>query len=235
MTKEKDETINPELVIDKTKSYSVSEAITLTKKQSSTFSSAEMAAKIAGRENIRIHNSGTISRMTARQVIEAAKLAEEGMSADQIISKLEQLKSRSTVLVAIDDPLYVYKGGRGKHFANLVSAVLPLKIAIMVGNDELLFKNRGRTFNSMLNSIEETAIGLDPEELSVVHAGGEKSKQIASEMAKNLKIRLKDQLVEPIDVFYAGLALETHAGPETVGIGIISKKIIPEKVIFKSK
>ena len=187
------------------------------------------------RRDIVSWDSQHISTAEGYQVKKAAELAQEGKSVKEILPDLDDVRARSITLVALNDPSHVVNGGRGRELAHIITSVLSLKPIVEVRNSKVKPIKIGRSMDRLITDMKTAAIILNPEKVSVMHGGDEKYIQLAEDLAKKLATDLNMEYGKAISVCYAGLTLATHAGPEAVGIGILSRKPIPEKVLFQSK
>lgn len=86
-------------------------SIHLSSELSGTYQTAVSASNMVG-GNITVIDSMYISKGLGFQVVRAALLAEEGMTAEAIVKDLENLRDRTSLYVTIDHFDNLIKGGR---------------------------------------------------------------------------------------------------------------------------
>lgn len=177
-----------------------------------------------------VYNSGTA--FTGMFVLKAAILAEQGKSISEITSELDDLKRRFTLLATFNSLYYLKAGGRISDLEHWVGGILNLKPILEVRNDVIAPKKRERSINKAIELVESITLSLEPEEICILHGGDEEYKRKADEIAEHIINKTDNKI--PISICYAGIALATHAGPEAIGMATVSKKEIPEKIIFES-
>lgn len=110
-------------------------SIHMTGGMSGTVQSAESAAKMTN-TNVAVVDSRFISRALTFQVLEAAKMAEEGSSIQEIVEKINDLRNHTRLFVVVDTLENLVKGGRiGKGRAILGSLLNIKPIASLEGGE----------------------------------------------------------------------------------------------------
>ena len=173
-----------ELSRDGSKVISIHLAETL----SGTVNTARQAASIADGD-ITVIDSHFTDQSLGFLVLEAAKMANEGIDKDEIVKRVKDLRDHHSFLfmgVAKLDNLV--KGGRINKFAGMLSNILNMRIILDMRNSELdvIAKGRGeklfiKSFNKFKNEIKD----LDIVHLGISHAG-----------AEELALRFKKELQE---------------------------------------
>ena len=86
--------------------------IFLSHELSGTYQCAKLAADMANVDNVRFVDSGMVCLGESLLVHLAARLRDEGRTADQIVDTLENAKQHLHLVAAIDNLKYLRKGGR---------------------------------------------------------------------------------------------------------------------------
>lgn len=138
-------------------------AVLLSGKLSGTWQSAVLAAQtFAGKVFVVDSENAAIGEMIL--VERALRLADDGMSAEQIAQTLEREKKEIRLIALLDTLEYLKRGGRISPSIALVGGLLSIKPVVAVQNGEvaLLGKARGsRNGNNLLiQEIKKTA-GID--------------------------------------------------------------------------
>ena len=92
-----------------------------------TLSGTLQTARLAAREvkgKVTIVDSLFISKALGFQVIEAAKMAAEGKSVEEITDRLEKIRSQTKLYVVLDTLENLVKGGRIGRGKGLISSLL---------------------------------------------------------------------------------------------------------------
>lgn len=188
---------------------------------SSCYQNAQMAAKEF--ENVYVVDSRNLSSGHGHVVIEACKMAESGMTVEEILPYLLILTEKVEASFIINRLDYMVKGGRCSMVAALGANLLKLKpcIGVIDGKMQVVKKYRGSYLKCLEQYVTERLKGrndlrqdrifitystADPEELALVH-------------------RLIDELAPHNEVIetHAGCTVCCHCGPKTLGILFLRK------------
>lgn len=136
--------------------------ITISSKLSGTYQSAMIAAQEY--ENIYVVDSGSGAIGSAILIEYALKLLEAGLSAKELVEKLEEAKQRIVIVALVDTLEYLKKGGRISKTVAFAGSVLNIKpvLSIIDGEINMLGKARGSKMgNNLLVQEIEKAGGVD--------------------------------------------------------------------------
>lgn len=138
-------------------------AITLSSKLSGTYQSAVTAAsEYPGK--VYVVDSLNVAIGERALVTCALQMIKEGMSAEEIVKKLDEIKTRIHVVALLDTLEYLKKGGRISATVAFAGGLLSIKpvIAVVDGAVEMRGKARGsRAGNNLLIEEIEKAGGID--------------------------------------------------------------------------
>ena len=97
------------------------------------------AQSLAKEYNGKVHvvDNQRISVTQKQSVLDALKLAENGISASQIKEILEQTKRDSSIYIALDTLKYLKKGGRLTPAAALIGSILRIKPVLQIQGEKL--------------------------------------------------------------------------------------------------
>lgn len=118
--------------------------ITLSSKLSGTYNSAEAAKKQMDSKNIHVVDSKGVTLGMGLIVIEAARMARCGNTADEILARVNFMIENMEYLLILDSLEYLYKGGRISKTQYLISNLLNIKVILTVKNGELIAKDKVR-------------------------------------------------------------------------------------------
>ena len=191
---------------------------------SSTYSNAILAAAELG--NVYVIDSKNLSTGGGLLVIAAAQMVENGMSAEEIVAKIEEIVPCVDASFIIDNLEYLHKGGRCSAVAMLGANLLKLKPCIEVKNGAMGVgkKYRGR-FGDVLMTYAEERIGdgsdIDLERVFVTHAGCD------PEIVQSVVDKVKSLApFKEVLVTRAGCTISAHCGADTLGVLFIRKQPI---------
>jgi len=194
--------------------------LTISSSLSGTYNSAILAKNMVDSDKIHIIDSKTVSLGFELLALEAAKLANQGLSAKEIVEKIEYLKEKQSLLVYVETLDMLKRGGRIPKSLATVGEVLRIKpiLAMEEGILNTVTKTRGKKagFKFLLETLNKMDINKDYPFI-VAHADNVDG---ANELIKEMKDNLND--VELI-VSEIGPAVGTHVGQGAVAIAFIEK------------
>ncbi|MFN7250030.1 MAG: DegV family protein [Anaerobacillus sp.] len=101
-------------------------SIHITNGMSGTYNSAQNGAQMS-KAKVTVIDSKFISFALGFQVLEAAKLAQEGKTVAEIIDRVEKIRMNSSLYIMVDTLEYLVKGGRIGRGKALVGSLLKIK------------------------------------------------------------------------------------------------------------
>ncbi len=179
---------------------------------SATLQSAEAGARgVDG--DIRLVDSRSVTGGLGTMVLEAARAASAGADADEVVSLVEDLRSRTRVYGAIDTLENLKKGGRIGNAQALLGSVLSIKPLIDISSGVVEEAGRQRTRRKSLAWLrDKVAEHRDRiSNLAVMHAQAEDI---------DVLLEMLEPLVDPADtrVGVIGPVVASHGGPGVVGM-----------------
>lgn len=179
---------------------------------SATLQSAETGARDLDGD-IRLVDSLSITGGLGTMVLEAARAANSGASADEVVALVENLRSRTRVYGAIDTLENLKKGGRIGNAQALLGSVLSIKPLIDISSGVVEEAGRQRTRKKSLGWLRDKVAehGDAISNLSVMHAQADDIDVLLEMLAA---------LVDPADmrVGVIGPVVASHGGPGVVGM-----------------
>ena len=176
------------------------------------------AEDLEAEDTIHVIDSANLSTGIGLLVIEAAIMAKEGHTADEIVARIEELKPLVSASFVVDTLTYLHRGGRCSSVAALAGGALKLHPKIVVEDGKMAAnkKYRGK-MNSVILSyakdLEEDLKMAKKDRVFITHSGCEDS--IINEMRNYLESLEK---FDEILVTRAGGVISSHCGPGTLGI-----------------
>ena len=204
------------------KTYDQIVHFTISSDMSACFQNAcDAAEEFPGR--VFVVDSRNLSTGHGHIVLEAARMAAEGMEPEEIVRQLEALTARVDASFILEQLEYMKKGGRCSAVALLGANLLKLRPCIEVkdGKMGVAKKYRG-TFAKCLEAyIADRLAGRDDIELGrifITHSG------VPDEIVALAKSCIaKYQTFDEVCVTRAGCTVSSHCGPGTIGILFIRK------------
>ncbi len=197
-------------------------AITLSSKLSGTWQSANIAAE-SYEDMVHVVDSENVS-IGQRVLVEYALcLKDGGMTALEIVEKLEAEKKNIRLIALLDTLEYLKKGGRISRAAAVAGSLLSIKpvIAIQSGEVAILGKARGsRQGNNLLAEQIRLTGGIDFSRPYVLGYTGLSDMLLQKYIADN-EVLWKDH-VEALDAVSVGGTIGTHTGPGAIGAAFFS-------------
>lgn len=181
---------------------------------SGTYNSAVLAKQQLGNDNIYVIDSEAVTLGAGMLVIKAARLAEEGKSAEEIVRIIEESKKRMKQFFIIGDLKYIYKGGRISFSTSVIGSILNIKPILTVkdGKLEMIEKSRGikKAISILLNMIKDNGWTLNGKIIGINHT-------LCPEYADYIEEIIKDEYhINEIIRGQVGSVVGTHAGPGCV-------------------
>ena len=170
--------------------------------------------------DIRIVDTRTVAGCLGALVREAVAWAEQGLSADAIIERLQALIPRSRSYFVVPTLEYLQRGGRIGGAAALLGSVLQIKpiLTLHDGRIEVLEKVRvlTRARSRLIELTTEQCPRSASSHLCVMHADvPEDGLRLAQELSLRLAVDLPP-------VYEVGAAITTHAGPGVLAVGFFA-------------
>lgn len=150
-------------------------SIHMTGGMSGTVRSAENAAALAD-SKVTVLDSEFISKAMSFQVIEAAKMANEGKTLEEITKRLEIIRSKSSLIIVIETLDNLVKGGRIGKVSALIGSLLHIKpIASLDGgvlNPVSKARSQSQVVKFLSKKFQEDTQGKKINGIGFVHANG---------------------------------------------------------------
>jgi DegV family protein with EDD domain len=193
---------------------------TVTSALSNTYNSAVQAReKFPDKKAEKIHIIDTEAAGAAASllVVEAAKMAQEGLPLEIIVSKIAALIPNTKLLVMIDTLDLLQKSGRVGKLAAMAGELFKVKPIIYLQRGSPQFSGRARGRRQALKMIVDEFIrdttGANQLRLAVTHADAEEE---GLALLRELEIILPGA---EIDIVPFTPAMGAHTGPGVLGIG----------------
>lgn len=193
----------------------------------SGFSSCYQNARLAGEalSNVYVVDSGNLSSGQGMLVAAAARLAAEGLPAQEICQRLEAIKPRIRSSFLLDDLEYLQKGGRCSAAIAMGANLLKLKPCIEVRNGKMIVGKKYRgDFHKVISKYVQDQLTLngpiDPELVIWDHA--DPATRLADLDAARSAASEIMTFPESMEAA-AGCTVACHCGPRTLGMTFLQE------------
>lgn len=196
--------------------------IFISSKLSGTYSSAVMArgTMTATKDRIHLIDSKSASFGLALQVIEAARMAQQGKSAEEIVGRIEQIKDEVQFYGIINNLENLKKGGRLSSTSALAGSILGIKPIITLKDGAVLLVGKARgqkkAFAWVLEDIKQKKADLNNKTICIAHAAA------TEDLAEFKKLLCKEYTPKEIIEIEIGAVIGTHTGGGCVGISCLN-------------
>lgn len=171
--------------------------------------------------NLTIIDSKCASLGYGLVVMEAAKLANNGASKEEILGDVQFRCEHMESLFTVDDLNHLAKGGRLSKASAFMGGLLNIKPLLNMEGGKLvpIEKHRGqkKLLKRIVELMKERGSELDKQTIGISHAD---SLQLANEMKTIFEEELKVKEVKISDI---GAAVGSHTGPGTISFFFLNK------------
>ena len=197
--------------------------VTISSKLSGTYESARQASERFGGKVFVVDslNASVGERLLCYL---ALKMRDEGKSASEIASVLDEQKQRICIMAMLNTLEYLKKGGRISSTVAFVGEVLSIKpvVSIVDGEVKMVGKAIGsKNGNNLLNRLVEKN-GIDfSMPLGLIWSGNDDSvlKKYVRDSA-----RLWEEHTDEIPAYAIGSTIGTHVGPGAIGVAFFAQQ-----------
>jgi DegV family protein with EDD domain len=186
-------------------------SIHISKKMSGTISSALTAKKEFPGKDITVIDSELVHLVCGAVVIKAAEMAQEGRSKEEILDKIDEMKSKVRVLFIPKTLKYLKMGGRIGKAKGLIASLLEIRPILSLSNGEVSQYKTTRRFNQarieLINSMKNMV--SKKESLNVI-VSDSNSKKDGDDLAESIKEEFGLENVMRAEI---GVVVGTHLGP----------------------
>ena len=197
---------------------------TISGEMSSTLQVMRMAAEeMEYEDHIFVIDSRNLSTGIGLLIMEAAVMAEDGKSAEEIVAKVNEYIPKSRASFVIDTLVYLARGGRCSAVAALVGGMLNIKPKIVVKDGAMGVdkKYRGpykKVILQYAKDLEPQMLNAKKDRVFVTHTPCDDG--IVESVVDYVKsLNYFDEVI----VTEAGTTIGSHCGPNTLGVLFIEK------------
>ena len=176
------------------------------------------AEELEAEDRITVIDSANLSTGIGLLVIEAAIMAQNNHTVEEIVSAVEALKPNVRASFVVDTLTYIYRGGRCNAVSAMAGGVLKLHPKIVVENGAM---NASKKYRGKINSaimtyvkdMEDALKAARPDRVFITHSGCDRT--IVEEVHSYLEnLGVFSEILET----RAGGVISSHCGPGTLGV-----------------
>ncbi|HHZ62163.1 MAG TPA: DegV family protein [Dehalococcoidia bacterium] len=196
-------------------------SVHLSEKLSGTMNSARLASQQANADcPIEVVDTFQVSMGVGICAMEAAEVANSGGDMNQVILAARNAVTRSQCFFMLETLEFLQKGGRIGKAQALIGNLLKIRPMLMLQEGEVHPLGRERTRRKGIAKLVDTVEELAPiSGLAVMYSTGPDEAQILVQNVSKFMIEGREPMMLQI-----GPVIGTYAGPDTLGIALISAK-----------
>ncbi len=182
---------------------------------SGTFNSAQSGAEIS-KSKVTVVDSKFISFALGFQVVEAAKMAKEGKTVEEIISRIKQARENSSLYLMVDTLEYLLKGGRIGRGKALVGSLLKIKPIASLADGVYTPVSKVRTYPQLIKyfikQLQAETANKTIKSVGIAHAD-------TLELATKIKEAIiAETQFNDIKIVDTTPIISTHTGPGAIAL-----------------
>lgn len=170
--------------------------------------------------------------LQGQYVLEAVSLRDNGVSYQDTIKRLEEIKSTGRIFFTVGNMEYLKHGGRIGKVAALAGGALDIRPIITLRQGEIfpsgIDRGRKRTLkkvmNLLLDYLKESNLSIDCYSIAVGYGYDVEEGVAFRDQALSI-LHDKGYAIDEIPVYQIGATISVHTGPYPLGFGIIEKGI----------
>lgn len=188
-------------------------SIHMTGGMSGTVESARTAAELSDTD-VTVIDSRYISYALSFQVIEAAEMAQQGKSMEEIVERVNRVRDNTKLFVVVDTLENLVKGGRIGKGRAMIGSFLKIKPIASLDGGEYTPVSKARSYKQvvqyLMNEFSERTAGKTVKGVGIVHADGQS-------MAEPLRDKIQECGFSEIKYDYTTPVISTHTGIGAIG------------------
>jgi DegV family protein with EDD domain len=193
--------------------------ITVTSKLSATYNAAHIASQHFSPDQVAVVDSATLAVGQGHLVLAAARAARAGQSLAEVVQTVEARRDKQHLYITLDTVQYLVKGGRASKLSGILAGLLKIRPLLSMQDGELALLEKPRGRQVAKQRLLEMALKHFPaERVTIAHVAClDEARELAATLAAQTGFP-----AESISIVEVGMALATHGGPGTLGIGVVS-------------
>lgn len=189
----------------------------VTSKLSGTYASAFQAAEEV-KDEVKVYPHDSLAGAAALGLacVEASRMARAGKTAEEVVARLDEIRSRVNVLLVLENLEYPRKSGRVGGLSAALGSLLKMKPIVSLEEGLLetveTIRTRKKSLDRLVDLMEERVGTTAPINMGVIHA---RAPEVGEEMYSRVTERFNCQ-----DSYWVELcaSLTVHFGPGVIGL-----------------
>jgi len=210
-----------ELFEQLSKDYDAVISVHLSSGISGTFQGAVSAGSMVDGIDVYAFDSESACMVQGFYAIEAAELAQQGKSAEEIVARLEEMKQTMRAYFIVDDLSHLQRGGRLSNAQAFIGSLLQVKPLLHFVDKKIEPFEKVRTKKKALNRVADLlgkdAVSGEAYRAVIIHANREEE---ANEWKAALEAKYPNVV---FSISYFGPVIGTHLGEGSLGMGWYKK------------
>ena len=191
-------------------------SIHLSSKISGTYEAAKSAGTMVENVKVFAFDSELSAMPQGFYAIAAAEMAQAGKTVEEILAKLDEMKTRTRAYFMVDDLSHLQRGGRLSSAQKLLGSLLNIKPVLHMVDGLIVpfekIRTRKKALKRIIGMLEEDAEQNKVKRVVFIHANREQD-----------ALQLRDQFAEKYPdietiISYFGPVLGTHIGEGSLGV-----------------
>ena len=181
------------------------------------------AEELEAEDCITVIDSANLSTGIGLLVIEAAIMAQNNHTVEEIVSAIEALKPNVRASFVVDTLVYLYRGGRCNAVSALIGGALALHPMIVVKDGKMDASRKyrgkiGKVIKNYAKDLEEDLKNAIPDRVFITHSECD-AKTVEEVRDYIASLGIFKEIIET----RAGGVISSHCGPGTLGVLFIAK------------
>ena len=172
--------------------------------------------------------------LQGQYVLEAVELRDHGVSYQNSVKRLEEIKSTGRIFFTVGNMEYLKHGGRIGKVSALAGSVLDIRPIITLKQGEIfpsgMDRGRKRTEKKVLKLfleyLQNSSLGIECYNLAVGYGYDQEEGIVFRNQALSV-LQEKGYEIDELPIYQIGATIGVHTGPYPLGFGIIEKAIHP--------
>lgn len=164
-------------------------------------------------------------------VIEAAQMKEAGYQYDEVIQKIENIKSSGRIFFTVGNFEYLIHGGRIGKVAGVAAKTLGIRPLIVLHDGEIFAmgvtrgreKSKKKVLDHTVKYFKDNQLSPNDYRFCVGYGYDQQEGEKFKESLQEVMLQAYPDFHEPILIQQIGATIGVHTGPYPIGVGILKK------------
>ncbi|HUT81673.1 MAG TPA: DegV family protein [Candidatus Bathyarchaeia archaeon] len=190
--------------------------IVISEKLSGTLNSIRNVLKLMDGADITVYDSKVSASCLGLLVLEAAKLANQGATKDEIVLRLNEIVDHNRLIVIVDTLEYLHRGGRIGHLKKLFGQALNMKPILHFEDGSIVSGGTIKGRNEVIKRLKYMAQFISKNTITdFIFIWQTQDYEVAEELEQIIHEHNGNN--KKIRIIEAGPVIGTHVGPKSLG------------------